>query len=211
MDTEHKETSRFVVLIPHRDSGKVLAGYRDKLFAAGLAGAHAFPVAAPLAGVSRPLSREELKELARNIRELAAQAGGKITASALARLPCLASLASLSHTPAEAGLGRMSFLGPALNLPPDDTVFPPSAKGKILFTLLPPVLCAALADAKDDSAAKNPALQACPALSFRAAALANLSIRPLPAAPPYSFEWRIGPLVWLPKAGKKEVNELNEL
>ena len=208
MDTRHT-LFRYIILIPHRDALKSLEEYRRRLFANGLAGAHSFPLAAPLAEVTHPFSREELKELARNIRDLTRERDGKI----------------LSRGTAIVSGSGMSFFGPRLDIPVKEDFFPQTAKGKLLSSLLPPVLCAAIVDAqasayagsvsaglasasfsdKNFSSEKAPVFsfrsgtEALPGLGggFRAASLANLVIRPLAGAD-CSFEWKISPPVWLP-------------
>jgi hypothetical protein len=197
LDTENnpKKPLRFVILIPHRDSAVILNQYRARLFSLDFPGAHSFPSAAPLAGLSRPLSRDELKGLARNIRALVKGNGGKIIAAGTAM----------------AETQKLSFFGPRMNLSLDVNIFPETAREKVLFILFPPVLCAALVypedcSPDDCSKAENPRRDETPALSFRAAALANLAVRPLSAElrfGEYSFEWRIGPPVWLPADRKK--------
>ena len=183
MDKKQKWMQRFVILMPHRDARKLLEEMRAKLFSIGFHGAFSFPPAAPLAMVSKAFSREELKELARNIRGLTKENDGKITSGGAAVIKCP---------------DKRSFFGPRLDLPIDDRVFPESTKTKVLYTLSPPILCAALID---QESAVEPGQMLC--LSFRAAALANLSIRPLGSGEAgYSFEWRISPLVWLPGLGK---------
>ena len=199
MDTQKraKEVTRFIILIPHRDSLKPLEEYRKRLFAAGLWGAHSFPAAAPLAMVSRSFSREELKELARNIRNLTDRTDGKIQSSG----------AALTHCPTRTiacDRAYLSFFGPRLNLSikEDDLGL---ARDKVLNTFHPLILCAALVDSELNLAEKNRPgenliFEEAPVLSFRAAALANLAIRPLGAGESnYSFEWRIGNPVWLQK------------
>jgi len=184
---------RFIILIPGRDTEKLLDGYRAALFTRGFHGAYSFPPAAPLAEVSRPFSRDELKELAGNIRDLTIAHDGKIVSA---------------ECGLNAGLEKLSFFGPRLDLIADlltiEELLNKTAKGKIKRTLNPIVFCAALTD----PAVINPQAGKCPNLSFRAAALANMAIRSLSGgtgeALPYSFEWETGPLVWLPaykKAG----------
>ena len=182
MDTQTK-TSRFIILIPHRDALKPIGEYQKKLFSIGLAGACSFPMAAPLAAVSRPFSRDELKGLGRNIRASAKCSDGKISSSgtALAGFP-----------------EKFSLFGLLLDLHIEESLFNPSAKNKVLFTFSPPVLCAALLASEE-----KPVSEEGPFLSFRAASLANLAIRPLDrGARPYSLEWKISPPVWLPKHTK---------
>jgi hypothetical protein len=178
---------RFVILIPNRDTEKLLDEYRAALFAKGFYGAYSFPLAAPLAELSLPFNRDELKELAGNIRKLTLAHNGKISGG---------------ETAANAGFGGLSFFGLHLDLPAAEELFPKTARGKIIPSVpdrsfFPPVLCAALVHPGE-----NPLPKEGPALSFRAATLANLAIRSLSGAAgealPYSFEWEMGEPIWLP-------------
>ena len=97
---------------------------------------------------------------------------------------------AVAPIPAEAALGRgLLALGPSL-IPDLSAV----TQGRGLEPVRPAVLgCAAVRDIP-------PELPAPPPLSFRAAAVAVMAIRRLPAdAEGLSFEWRIGRLFWLPK------------
>jgi len=174
---------RFITLIPGRDTEKILNEYRAALFSKGYHGAYSFPPAAPLAELSTPFNRDELKELAGNIRKLTIEHDGKITSS---------------ENCTNAGFGKLSFFGPHLDLPVIKELLIQTAKGKIARAFFPIALCAALTDSVREEAQA----EKCPTLSFRAAAIANIAIRPLGAsngeALPYSFEWETGPLVWLP-------------
>jgi len=190
-----KKTNRFIILIPHRDARKPFDDYRSKLFAAGFPGAYSFPAAAPLAALSRPSSREELGEIARNIRDYTRVTDGKILSAGTAF--------------AENIFGKFSFLGLRLDFPLNESFFPQTARKKILHIPVSPVLCAAIADSGSfppgiSRSGENPVLAEAPVLSFRAASLANLAIRPLAGGEAdYSFEWKIGPPVWLPKYVKR--------
>jgi len=182
---------RFIILIIGMDTEKLLNEYRAALFAEGFYGAYSFPPAAPLAELSRSFNRDELKELAGNIRNLTMPHDGKI---------------SSAENASNAGFGEYSFFGPRLNLVAAEDLFPKTARDKIALSLFPPVLCAALVHSGE-----NPLPKEGPALSFRAAALANLAIHPLPTgadgeAPAFSFEWKIGDPIWLP-AYKKTGSE----
>ena len=173
----------FIILIPGSDTGKILDEYRAVLFARGFYGAYSFPPAAPLAELSQPFNRNELKELAINIRKLTMAHDGKIYGT---------------ETGASTGFGELSFFGLQLDIPTAEKIYPETAKGKIVRSLFPPVLCAAIVPSGE-----NPMPKEGPSLSFRAAALANLAIYPLPGggkgeAPAYSFEWKTGEPVWLP-------------
>jgi len=185
----YSEKAQFVILIPHRDALNHLAAYRERLFSIGFHGAYSFPPAAVLARVSGPFSREELKELAGNIRGLSKENDGKISCGTV----------STVHHDSE-----FSFFGPLLKLHSDEGIFPTSARVKIIKSFSPPILCAALVEpgsnpVEEKPAEENPLFEEAPALSFRAAALANLVIRPMSSGEMnYSFRWKISPLVWLP-------------
>jgi hypothetical protein len=186
---------RFILLLPHRDCGKILRAYSRRLFAEGFLGAYSFPGALPLGIVSRPFTPEELKTLALTLREFTLSDDGKIRAGTPER-------AFPEEGPArgEAELPGLSFFGPSLSLPPP--VLPPSAfpPELLCFRLSSPVLCAALGSRNMPEGPFPPA----PAFSFRAAAVANMILRPLPGGDGdenfggLSFEWKIGRRVWLP-------------
>ena len=194
MDTQErvKEISRFVVLVPHRDALKPLEEIRRRLFSSGFSGAYSFPAAAPLAAVSRPFSRQELKELAAAIRDFTRNKGGKIESAGTA------SYASYDQMTIRS-IGRST--GIRLDIPVTEPLFPQTAQEKLLAVFSPPVLCAALVSPEETAIFSNAAaFEKAPSLSFRAASLANLSVRPLPGGDSrYSFEWKIGPPLWLPK------------
>ncbi|MDR0668738.1 MAG: hypothetical protein LBF95_01535 [Treponema sp.] len=178
-------TLYLAVLVPHRDSRKVLRERSAELFAAGFWGAWSFPQVAPLALLHSPLPAAELGELARNLRALTLAGGrdGTLHPGAEAILP-------LAGLPEGAAL-----YGPQLDPQPRPEVFTGAAAHlKELFPA-PLVACAVLGpeDPREIPAARNP-----PARDFRAAAVANLSYRPI-AAGGYSYAWRIGELHWLPK------------
>ena len=203
---------RLIVLVPHRDSLIPFDKYRARLFAAGFPGAFSFPMAAPLASVSRSFSMDELKELGRNIRLLTVENDGKINCTGSAGIKLSIKKKPQSNTEEERRPlteatptcwrehqdekeQNLSFFGPLLTLTIEESLFSPSARAKIIDILSPPVLCAALVCPNE-----IPPSDEGPALSFRAASIANLAIRPLESgAAGYSFEWRIGPLIWLPK------------
>ena len=203
-----KDVRRFIVLVPHRDSLKPLEEYRAKLFAAGFIGAWSFPMTAPLASVSRPFNADELKEPGRNIRDLTKKTDGKIICSGSVNSIYTTENTELYSEGTEEERRRpltgarghgdkkgLSFFGVPLNLAVEEAIFPQTARDKILGIFSPPVLCAALVDSGE-----KPPSEEGPSLSFRAASLANLAIRPLESgAAGYSFEWKMGPLIWLPK------------
>jgi hypothetical protein len=183
-----QEPFRFVVLIPHRDGGRIPEEYRRDLFASGFAGAFSFPAAAPLALVSRPFNREELKALAGDLRELSLKEGtdGKFRAAGAGKADC--------------PRGGIRFFGPLLAPWKED--IPSLGGGKVLYRFPALCLCAALlGPAEDPSAAPPP-----PELSFRAAMTANLAVRPLSQGEKgCSFAWKTGRPLWLPAYRKPKI------
>ena len=173
---------RFVVLIPHRDAAAPLRALNRALFAAGFTGAFAFPAVAPAALVSRPFTGQDLRSLARTLRELSLRDGrdGTIRSGAMGSVSC----------PAASGL---TFYGPLLDLPVPEP-FPGEAP--LRFPSL--VLCAALIR-PGEKPGINPGAAS---FSFRAAAVANMILRPLASGSYPSFEWKIGSPRWLPSPGR---------
>ncbi|MDR2493606.1 MAG: hypothetical protein LBD24_00095 [Spirochaetaceae bacterium] len=160
---------RFIALIPHRDSAALIERYRTRLFAAGVAGAYSFPVAAPLAAVSRAFTPSELKNLARTLRNTN---------------PVIS-----FGTLREESWPPFTFCGPELNMTP-----PELAEDRVLWRCSPPLLCAALITTGESRSLPPP-----PTGSFRAALVANLIIRALGQGHrAYSFEWNTGTPFWLP-------------
>jgi hypothetical protein len=160
------------------------------LFAAGINGAWSFPQAAPLALVKRPLSPVALQSLALELRsETLREANGKISLGPPLLVPCP---------------GFHGFFGPALDLPP-----PPLPYPGVLYSFPSIALCTSLVAPGDEALLENiPGIPPVRHAFFRAAMVANLTIKPLsgafspetvpdPAAT-YSFTWRIGKPRWLP-------------
>jgi len=217
------ETMYFAVLVPHRDCLPALDDYRRSLFAAGLEGAWAFPAAAPLARLSRPLDTGEIKSAAAELRSLLGDrmispvtegAGSVRTGGECTGGEC-------------AGWGPYRFFGIMLDLPspalPADAVLQRWEK-----PVLAPVCCkyhqegpqtafahlrptgSVEVHAEDAEIAKKEGSNylLLPRIAFRAAALANLALMPvLPEKTAefasfdadYSFTWELGPLYWLPR------------
>ncbi|AEF83361.1 hypothetical protein TREAZ_1007 [Leadbettera azotonutricia ZAS-9] len=191
---------RFLILIPHRDCSKALRAYCRSLFASGLPGAWSFPGAIPLAQVSGPFTREELKDAAHKLRGLSIQneRDGKFysTGTALAQSP---------------GIDAFRFFGIKLGFskPFEGAEKLPPVNKKVIYGFNTLCLCAALitpeAAAVDRALSRE--LPSAPGISFRAASIANLSMKPLSTGEaPYSWEWEIGAPVWLPayKPDKKK-------
>jgi hypothetical protein len=223
VNAEKKGLFRFAVLIPHRDFVKPLEAWRSALFAAGVDGAWSFPVCVPLASLSRPLNREALKELASSLRALSVKdgRGGWFRTMGTAEIDVPGGFRlfglRLGFSPAPAaGPEQYSFLGPelsALGILKGMNAFRPLPEALIpgnFFSLQgshTPSACGA-ADCPGPEPAGGglretrtlPELQP---IAFRAAMAANLALRFLDSGEKgYSFEWRIGEPVWLPKPAR---------
>lgn len=175
----------FVILIPHRDMAGPLHALSRRLFAAGIPGAWSFPYAAPLALLKRPLLPPELQSLASELRSgtLRDATDGKINLGKPALVPCP---------------GFHGFFGPALDLPPPSLPYP-----GVLYPFPKLVLCTGLFAPGDEALLNNiPDIPPVNPAFFRAAMVANLTIKPLETVPEgaanYSFTWRIGKPRWLP-------------
>jgi hypothetical protein len=181
--TTEPNATIFTVLVPHRDYARLIRLYRKELFAAGFAGAYSFPVAAPLAMTDRPFTRDELKEIASNLRALSFSNNkdGKIATGK----PRIISCPDIS----------LSLLGLELDIPAP--LFPENA----LYTFPSLILTTAVISPTESTILeKKEKLPQPPEFSFRAAMVANMIFRPLnQGAKDYSFEWKTGEAIWLPK------------
>jgi len=176
------DSLQLLALVPHRDVRILLRAWSASLFSAGLQGAWSFPWVMPIAALKRPLSGVELKSRALMLRRTIDLSGGKCTTGP-------STIAALSDN---------SIFGPAVNIELSDSFF--TFEDAVIRRISPFVIGSALCQAAALPDVDCPA----PYLSFRAAALANMSFRPLPShdgAPnDFSFEWEIGKLHWLPKS-----------
>jgi hypothetical protein len=189
----------FAVLVPHRDTIFSIEKFRQQIFALGLDGAFSFPAAAPLALLSRPLSGEELKTAAVEMRKLLG--GGKFVLSALPeKSPLGESPPGLPFASRCTGSPEgLSFFGPCLDMP-----FPPLPESAVLTRWEKPFLAPAVLGPGGAECVRVLAdkLPSPPELSFRAAALANLAIYPAGnGEAEYSYAWEMGRLYWLPNPG----------
>jgi hypothetical protein len=185
LENKEKDVLRMAVLIPHRDARKLARAWSSELFAAGLSGAWSFPWTVPLAVLQKPLSRGELKTLALKLRTLSLEQeqSGMIRAEAVtSELPFLPGF---------------SLYGPVLNLKIDFTFFEKSVTDKII-RLFPSLILASALVEDNTGLMKTAAVSAPPALSFRAAAVANMSYKVTDTA---AFTWKIGQPAWLPAPG----------
>jgi len=207
----------FLVLVPHKDVRSQLQKYSDKLFKTTARSVYNFPWVAPLAALSRSLNTDELKHLARSLREITA--GEKI------RSECTQTVVF------PAGKKEMTLFGPRLDL--DNLKFLTlrhkehegkyeidnySSKIKSIFS---PIITGIFLTQKDieqqlhdtdtsscGSWLKNNDLPMPPKLSFRAAALSNMYWQPFKtdaqSGGAIGYKWKIGELHWLPMVKKEK-------
>ncbi|GHV88884.1 hypothetical protein AGMMS50267_12440 [Spirochaetia bacterium] len=188
---------RFVVMAPHRDCGPAIREYRRRLFAAGLWGAYSFPAVVPLGATERPLEAAELKVLAGAMRERA-MAGTEVSGKGRGGM-------FTAQFDGEAmgfidGPGGLRFCGLPLNIP---AAVLPEIPGLVPYPAF--VLCTALIGtepgAEEQARKILRTVAPPPPVSFRAASVANLILRPLAGkdtGEAYSFEWAMGKPCWLP-------------
>jgi len=180
-----------LVLVPHRDTRLVLRKWSADLFRAGFCGAYSFPWVAPLALLSRPLGAEELKSSAGFMREESMRANkGKIIATGL----CSAAIPAPHCARGEAA--DAAILGPCINVELPHSAFIESAGEKVISLFSPQIIGACLLLPGEDNLIESAALPPPPQLSFRAAALANMSWLTMRAND--SYKWEIEKLSWLP-------------
>ena len=177
MKTAQNEIN-ILALVPHRDARKLLRDWSASLFTAGVHGAWSFPWVAPLKLLDNPLSGNEFKELTRNIR----QNNEIFTTGEAVSIPF----------PMDFSDNDKIFLY-GVKLEESITPSHSSTKEGVI------IIGAAL---HYGTLPEN--LPAPPKISFRAAALANMSFGTLACGSEqggFSFEWNIGELKWLPKMG----------
>ena len=195
-------TAFFLILVPHRDTHCHIEAIRKKLFAAGFKGSYSFPLAAPLALLSEPLEKNELKVLANEIRTATIEKNGKITANEFCKIRC--DHDEFFNNTKEKFWNTMEFFGPQLDLPLKN--ISGLKNKKISYNFPKTILCAAISnidsppnDENFSSEIHSETHDETQPFSFRAAMVANLAIRPLKSGlPPYSLEWQFWPECWLP-------------
>ena len=201
---DRQPTLRLLVLVPHRDARLPLRTWSASLFAAGLHGAWSFPWAAPLAVLGRHLSAEELKRLARALREHIAQNGGKFLCGRpdFSNISRKGGKAQSFLRTSEQGL---SVFGPSLQIDLPDNFFA-GIDDAALSRISPLVIGCGLIGNEGISneelvmRSSNYSFLTSHCSFFSAAALANMSFRALrDGHNDYSYEWKIGALYWLPK------------
>ncbi|MDR0374319.1 MAG: hypothetical protein LBH85_01150 [Treponema sp.] len=187
------EEKIFLALMPHRDCGKSVLAVKRSLFSLGFYGAFSFPIASPLAVLSRVLTKDELKRIAARLRKRTFAEGkeGRITAGDWGT----------------AALGGIFFCGQRLDVPverlfqadaalPCDSVVEPCAIPLLVEAVTRGDTPVASRESVEEKKTQ-PAMQIKP-FSFTAGYVANLALRPL-CNDGYSFEWRVGEPVWMPK------------
>jgi ribosomal protein S27AE len=196
---ECQNCSLFLVLVPHRDTRVELGKYFETRVKAGLCGVYPFPFAAPLASLSKPLTADELKQIAHSLRQAAGES----------KFIC----AETSSTSFQIDSGMILF-GPKILINTDflSQKHIKTSKIKSFFSTLiigtwlkllqgsaskenKQLLCEPdAANQKGDAPLQN--------LAFRAAAVANMYWQPFSEDGEVAFKWKIGKLLWLPKADK---------
>lgn len=183
-------------MVPHTDTRVVLRKYCDELTGSGLKGVYNFPLASPIAEISRELNAVELKSIAQKLRGLLN--GGKFCANEIA----------FTEFP-EGG----SLFGHRLDLEIPAKVF--SGVENTIKTYFSPLIIGEFLLRRLSSDTENNKnhfdhfmeefLKKIPApqITFRAAAAANMRWKPFRANPAangeISFKWEIGKLSWLPR------------
>jgi hypothetical protein len=194
LNTRQGEKLRLLALIPHRDARRNVRVWSGELFAAGMAGAWAFPWAVPLAILSRPLSPGELRDAAFALREANRRGDGKIRSLGAGLIP----LGGLF--PGNPG-GCPAIYGLALDLAVPGLAG--SAAGALVRRLEPAVLGAALLEGPEEALPPEK-FPPPPETAFRAAALVNMIYRVRPAGEgAVVYEWKTGRPRWLPSAKAK--------
>ena len=180
----------FLVLVPHKDTCGILQKFCENLFRKGLSNVYTFPCAAPLASLTEPLSADELKQIARSLREITG--GEKFNAI------------DYSYTVFPLSPGNMKLFGPKLDLILSPCV-PGTAAEKIESIFSPAVIGAFLTPETYEQQLRA-FVPLCeiplPNFSFRAAAVANMYWQPGLLNNEKGYKWKIDKLVWLPKATK---------
>jgi hypothetical protein len=185
-----KNSRLFLVLVPHRDVQVVLRKYSSDFLKKGFKDACFFPFVAPLAAISKPFTKDELKLCAHAIR--ASVAEGKITAKEMTAIPF-----SVNEE-------KTFLFGSSLNfeIEQDLLIKVKNINKKLTYFLSKSVIGCYLMNVGDNVSADL----AAPQLSFRAAAVANMYWKPVKLEGAFGCEWKIGELIWLPKSLTKLLN-----
>lgn len=185
----NKFEDNFLVLVPHRDTRGCLQKYCDRLLRNGLKGVYNFPSAVPIARLSQPLTCEELKQIARSLREAAG--GNKFYTTGVSSV----------------SFGDLELLGFRLNL--DISLIFTHRHGeysKMTHFPNPSILGCFLSPPNSEQQLCNfrnlctsvPPHENFP-LPFRAAAIANMRWQTVQKDNEVYYKWQIDKLFWLPK------------
>jgi hypothetical protein len=171
------EKSLFLVLVPHRDIRVALRKYNSDLLKT-TSFCH-FPNVVPLAALSRPFTKDELKQCAYAIRETVME--NKIKTK------------ETTAVPFPANNEKTVLFGPCLDPAIEQDLFIKIKKinKKLTYFFSTQVIGCCLTNEN--------AICALPQLSFRAAAVANMYWKPVNMEGSLGCEWKIGELIWLPK------------
>jgi hypothetical protein len=206
---------KFLVLVPHRDVRVVLHNYREKLIKEGVTGVYCFPLAAPVAELSRSLTDAELKQIAYLLRETVGE--GKINGSEI-------TIGAFSANEEDQQIirtntnGNMALFGHRLNLEIPGNILGDNTKINTLFS---PIIIGGFLipgfsqELKKDNEQQAGAFQTFDLafwrekfdcfkplyekLAFRAAAVANMDWQLFQEGEYIKYRWKIGKLSWLPK------------
>ena len=181
METK-KNRQIYLVLVPHRDLRTVLQKKINSQIESGLKGVYRFPLAAPLARLSKALNADELKQIAKSLRHTIGKNKLRVNETAVTEFN-----------------EDMTLFGLRLELPCKWTEsilspcreFFPAVIGTYLLpkNTQEPALLSGFIKNDDEEFS----------LSFRAAAVANMSWQPVKEKNEIYFKWKIGKLYWLPR------------
>jgi len=184
-----KHEQLFLVLVPHRDTRAFLRKYSADIIKTGFKDGCLFPRIAPLAAISQPFTKDELKQCASSIRETIVSdknGGGRI----------LTKKASIAEFPANQY--KTFLFGPQLELEFSQNTLCESSVKKIVKFYPMPVIGVFLINSCESAIAS---FQPPQELSFRTAAVANMYYQQIDTGmiKTHGFKWKIGELSWLPK------------
>jgi hypothetical protein len=173
------EVIRLAAMVPHRDTGRLVRLYCRSNFPQGNV-----PQAIPLARLSRALSGEELRSLARAL--------GKVPQGAVPQEEGRFRLGAITEAalPGTGFLVRGLLLEPGLGTLP----LPPEA---LIGLVIPPVLCTELYPGSFPGEERPEEIPAPEIPPFRVAAAANLIIRIKETRGAVFTAWKTGPLAWI--------------
>jgi len=184
-----KHEQVFLVLVPHRDVRAILGKYSVDMIKNGFKGGCLFPRIAPLAALSQPFAKDELKQCARAVRETIVSVNN-------GESKILTKKASTIVFPADEC--KTVLFGPQIEFALSQNLLCENSVKKISKFFPMPVIGIFLINSNETEITPFPPHQE---LSFRAAAVANMRYQQINAGKmkAYGFKWKIGELSWLPK------------